>query len=160
MRLRAASDDDLPALLALWAASWADVFPEIDFVARAPWFAGHLAALEDAGADVTVACADDGPALGFVVFDRASGVMDQLCVAVDQKGAGVGRALLDSVKRRAPDGVHLTVNQQNARAIRFYLREGFEITGEAVNPNSGLPIWRMSWRLGGAVTSRTGEALH
>lgn len=159
--LRAARDDDWPALLALWVASWSEVYPGIDFAARAPWFAGHLARLQDEGADVTVACADEnGRQLGFVVFDPASGLMDQLCVAVDQKGAGVARTLLDSVKRRAPDGVRLTVNKQNARALRFYLREGFEITGEAVNPNSGLPIWEMTWRLGGPLTPRTTAPPH
>lgn len=160
MRLRAASDEDLPALLELWIASWSQVFPDIDFRARAPWFSAHLAALEDAGADLTVACAEDGAPIGFVVFDRASGLMDQLCVAVARKGAGVARALLDSVKRRAPEGVHLTVNKLNGRAIAFYLREGFEFVGETVNPNSGLPIWRMAWRLEGPVSSRTGAPPH
>lgn len=159
MRLRAGRDDDLTALLALWVEAWSEVCPEIDFSARRSWFARHLAELEDAGADVTVACADDGRALGFVVFDPASGVMDQLCVAVDSKGAGVAQALLEAVKRRAPGGVHLTVNKANARAVRFYQREGFAIVGEAVNPQSGLPIWTMVWRLGGAVT-RNREPLH
>ena len=157
--LRAARDDDLPALLDLWVASWSEVYPAIDFAARRTWFAGHLAQLEDAGAEVTVACGEDGSPRGFVVFDPASGLMDQLCVAVQQKGKGVARALLDSVKRRAPEGVRLTVNKANARAIRFYLREGFEFAGEAVNPNSGLPIWKMVWRLA-PVSPRTSAPSH
>jgi putative acetyltransferase len=157
--LRAARDDDLPALLELWVASWSEVYPQIDFAARRTWFAGHLAQLEDAGAEVTVACGEDGATLGFVVFDPATGLMDQLCVAVAQKGKGVARALLDGVKRRAPERVHLTVNKANARAIAFYLREGFEVAGEAVNPNSGLPIWKMVWRLG-PVSPRRSEPSH
>jgi hypothetical protein len=32
------------------------------------------------------------------------------------------------------------------RAIRFYEKEGFVISGEALNWRSGAPVHKMSWR--------------
>jgi putative acetyltransferase len=37
------------------------------------------------------------------------------------------------------------VNSDNARAIRFYARNGFVHAGEDVNPTSGRPVLRMQW---------------
>ena len=42
-------------------------------------------------------------------------------------------------------GSALDVNQANARAVRFYEREGFRKVGEGVNPVSGLETLAMEW---------------
>ena len=54
-------------------------------------------------------------------------------------------ALIDEAKHRSPDGVTLLVNKDNARAIRFYERNGFAQAGEDVNPTSGRPVLKMRW---------------
>ena len=54
--------------------------------------------------------------------------------------------LVDEAKRLSPGGVTLKVNKDNARAIRFYERNGFEHAGEDVNPTSGQPVLKMTWR--------------
>ena len=36
--------------------------------------------------------------------------------------------------------------EDNARAIRFYARNGFAQDGRDVNPTSGRPVLRMAWR--------------
>ena len=142
--LRAARAADRSALIALWVAAWRDVFPQIDFSARAAWFEGHLDEWLGRGAALTVA--EDGEGLaGFSLFDPARGEMDQLCVAPRAQGAGAARALLDALKARG-ETVTLSVNRDNARALRFYRREGFRVTGESVNPTSGLPTLAMEWR--------------
>lgn len=143
MRLRAARDEDRPALLALWVAAWRATFPDIDFDARLGWFETHLDDWRARGAVLTLAQDAQGVA-GFSLFDAATGEMDQLCVAPRAQGSGVARLLLDALKARAPR-VTLTVNTQNARARRFYEREGFFVAGESVNPRSGLPILAMEW---------------
>jgi putative acetyltransferase len=46
----------------------------------------------------------------------------------------------------SPDGITLLVNTDNARAIRFYERNGFAHAGGDVNPTSGRPVLRMEWK--------------
>jgi putative acetyltransferase len=54
--------------------------------------------------------------------------------------------LLDEAKRISPKGLELLVNKDNARAIRFYEKHGFDYASEDSNPVSGKPVNRMSWR--------------
>ena len=42
--------------------------------------------------------------------------------------------------------IELLVNTDNARAIAFYEKNGFEMAGDDVNPVSGRPVFRMRWR--------------
>jgi putative acetyltransferase len=134
-------------LLGLWAMSWAEVYPDIDFEARLPWFTGHLAEWSARGAACVAAFKGiGGPMAGFILLDAATGHLDQICVRLDQKGAGVATALLAEARRLSAPGLTLDVNALNLRAIRFYEREGFVKTGEGVNPHSGLPIFHYRWR--------------
>ncbi len=67
-------------------------------------------------------------------------------VAPEYWGSGVGAALIAEAKRISPSGLDLDVNIDNARAIAFYGKCGFVITGAGKNPITGRPIHRMSWR--------------
>lgn len=149
--LREARVEDRAELIALWVAAWREVFPAIDFAARAPWFETHLDEWLAKGAALVVAQDQDGIA-GFSLFEPASGVMDQLCIAPRAQGTGVTRALMAALKAQAPR-IALTVNRDNARALRYYEREGFQVTGESLNPRSGLPILAMEWRAATAPPS-------
>ena len=81
-----------------------------------------------------------------LTIDPNSGYLDQLCVAPAERGSGLATALLNEAKRRSPGVVELDVNEANARARRFYEREGFSIAGRGVSPHSGLPTFKMRWR--------------
>ena len=49
-------------------------------------------------------------------------------------------------RRISPHGLDLKVNADNARAIRFYEKQGFVDVGEAINEISGAPVRLMRWR--------------
>jgi putative acetyltransferase len=133
-------------LMDLWVASWSEVYAGIDFEARRGWFAGHLANWLAKGGSRIGAFGAGGELAGFMLLDQRDGHLDQFCVRRDLKGSGVAEALMAEAKRLSPGGVHLDVNAMNARAIRFYEREGFQKTGEGVNPTSGLPTVQYRWR--------------
>ena len=78
------------------------------------------------GAAIVVGLDAEGAPAGFVTIDAKTGDLDQLCVAPSERGSGLARALLDEAKRRSPGAVELEVNEANARALRFYEREGFD----------------------------------
>lgn len=119
--------------------------PEIDFDGRRAWLADFLS---DPAHETSVAEARAEP-VGFVTSE--ADYLHQLVVAPAAKGGGTAVRLLDTAKARAGDVLCLDVNQANERAVRFYIREGFQIEAESVNPASGLPTWRMRWRYVPAV---------
>jgi putative acetyltransferase len=143
--LRPLTNADFASLADLWVASWQEALPGIDFAVRRAWFLGHLRALEAEGSATT--CAIDGLncLIGFVTVNPATGYLDQLAVAPGAKGSGVATLLLNEARRLSPAGIVLEVNEDNARAIAFYEREGFVKITEGVNPNSGLKTRRLRW---------------
>jgi GNAT superfamily N-acetyltransferase len=77
------------------------------------------------------------------------GWVDQLYVAPDRLGEGIGRRLLELAKSRADaDGLQLWTFQVNDRARRFYERNGFieaELTDGSGNEERE-PDVRYVWR--------------
>ena len=144
--IRAVAAADMPLLLDLWVASWQTLDLPIDFEARRAWLPGHLVQLGDTGSDILGAYDDAGQIAGFVTINPATGWLDQLAVHPKGFGAGIAKALMNAAKARSPGYVELDVIKGNARAIRFYQREGFVITDEGINPRSGLAIWTMRWQ--------------
>jgi GNAT superfamily N-acetyltransferase len=68
--------------------------------------------------------ADDGGAV-VALLAIQPGELDQLYVAPDRLGEGIGRRLVDLAKERSPAGLSLWTFQVNERARRFYERNGF-----------------------------------
>jgi ribosomal protein S18 acetylase RimI-like enzyme len=66
-----------------------------------------------------------GAVIGFVGFGDAS--LRHLWVTPGDQDQGVGTALLEVAKKRSPDGLKLSVFQQNHGARRFYERHGFTL---------------------------------
>ena len=142
--LRRYRDDDEEAAIALWQQTWQQAYPSIDFAARVPWWRERWRKELVPKASIVVA-EQDGVLTGFVTID-AQGYLDQLVVRPEHWGSDLGTALVDEAKRLSPDGVTLLVNIDNARAIRFYRRNGFVDAGGDVNPTSGKPVLRMAWK--------------
>jgi putative acetyltransferase len=94
-----------------------------------------------------IVIADGGNEIvGFVTVDPRTLYLDQIVVAPELWGSEIGAALIAAAKRLSPAGLDLDVNTDNARAIRFYEKQRFSISGAGVNPISGKPVHRMGWR--------------
>lgn len=143
-KLRPYAPTDEDAAVALWQATWQRAYPAIDFVARLPWWRERWRNELVPKADIVVA-EQSGELAGFVTIDR-EGYLDQLVVDPAHWGSAIAGALTDEAKRLSPSGITLLVNTDNARAIRFYARNGFTHAGDEVNPTSGRPVLKMVWR--------------
>lgn len=142
LRPYAAADED--AAIALWLRTWQQAYPNIDFSARLDWWRARWRNELVAQAQIVVA-ESAGGMIGFVTVDPKTQYLDQIVVAPEAWGSGTAEALLAEARRISPTGLDLQVNQDNARAIRFYAKRGFAITGEDKNASGRLTYW-MKWR--------------
>ena len=149
MRLRRYEAGDEDAAIALWLRTWQVAYPSIDFGARVAWWRERWRNELVASAVIVVAEADgdsENGMIGFVTVDPGTRYLDQIVVAPERWGAGIGEALIAEAKRLSPAGLDLDVNTDNAHAVRFYQQLGFAVSGAGVNAVSGKPVHRMSWR--------------
>ena len=144
LRLRPYAAADEEVVIELWRRSWQHAYPDIEFSARLSWWRERWRKELVPNASITVA-ERVGVLVGFVTIEPRTGYLDQIVVAPEAWGAGVAEALLEEAKGICPQKIELQVNTDNARAIRFYEKHGFVVTGESRNPLSGRPVFAMRW---------------
>jgi putative acetyltransferase len=143
--LRPYNTRDEDAAVALWQRTWQAAYPELNFAERLDWWRQRWR--KDLVSTTKVVVAEiDGLMAGFVTVDPRTCYLDQIVVAPEHWRGGIGAALLTEAKRLSVAGLDLDVNTDNARAIAFYVKQGFAVGGTGVNAISGKPIQRMSWR--------------
>jgi putative acetyltransferase len=136
---------DEETAIELWRRTWQIAYPRLDFTARLDWWRQRWR--NELAPTTTITIAESaGQMVGFVTVDRTTMYLDQIVVAPEVWGSAVAGALLAEAKRLSPAGLDLAVNADNGRAIRFYEKQGFAITGIDANPRSGAPVHKMSWR--------------
>ncbi len=145
--LRPYSVADEDAAIALWHRTWSKAYPSIDFDARLQAWRERWRNELVPFSKIIVAerGGQAGKIAGFVTID-ATGYLDQLVVDSDSWGTDLGDRLLAYTKTLSPNGITLLVNADNARAIRFYERNGFKHTHDGVNPASGRAVRGMAWK--------------
>ncbi|KQQ88695.1 GNAT family N-acetyltransferase [Aureimonas sp. Leaf324] len=87
-----------------------------------------------------------GEPVGFAAMKLGERVLDQLFVRPGFLGGGVGRSLLDAVKREMPDGFTLFTRPTNPRACRFYEAAGLRLLRHETHPRFGDPIVVYGWQ--------------
>lgn len=73
--------------------------------------------------------------------------VEMLFVDANRRGQGVGRLLLDHVRRCHPI-LTVDVNEQNLQGVQFYLHYGFVQTGRSPLDNEGNPFPLLHMALG------------
>jgi putative acetyltransferase len=129
----------------LWLRTWQATYPKIDFAKRVDWWRERWRQELVPNTAIVIAGTENGM-VGFVTVDPRTLYLDQIVVAPELWGSDVGAALIAEAKRLSPAGLDLDVNTDNTRAIRFYEKQSFSISGAGVNPISGRPVHRMRWR--------------
>lgn len=133
---------ELPELVAIWRTAVAATHHFLSDADRAE-IESRLESDYLPAVDLSVAERDGHP-VGF------SGVLDgrleMLFVAADERGSGVGTALLrHAIRERSVTEVD--VNEQNASATGFYLSRGFDVVGRSETDDAGRPYPLLHLRL-------------
>lgn len=134
---------DLPHLLEVWEAAVRathDFLEEHDIQLLKPLL------IEQYFPQVQLSCirGEDGKITGFLGY--AGGKVEMLFVDPRNHGTGIGRALLnDAVGRLGARQVD--VNEQNPKALGFYLSQGFAVEGRSPLDGGGRPFPILHLRL-------------
>ena len=147
--IREYRSSDFDALTSLWLASWESAAVRIPVKVTLTALRRRLAE-ELPDLSIQVATRRER-VVGFVAL-RGSKV-DQLFVHPAAQSRGIGKALLDFVKRQHAEGLWLFTQVQNHGARRFYQREGL-IPGKPVMRHPAYRIIRYDWRPNGLTSGK------
>ncbi len=144
---------------------------EFDAVARV-WMESHVSTGLATGSDVTLAelraripaeiakgwqlyvAELDGAIAAMLAFRMADKYLDQVFVAPEHQGKGIGKALLAFTRQHLPDEILLRTAVGNTKAIAWYEREGFVRENEVMQDGWSGPRVYYRWRAGTATTKR------
>jgi ribosomal protein S18 acetylase RimI-like enzyme len=95
---------------------------------------------------------DDGGTLAaMLALHLPNRYLDQLFVAPEYQGKGVGRMLLAFTRKHLPDEIWLRCVRENEKAWRWYEREGFVFEKETVEPMTGFTMKYYRWKKQGTA---------
>jgi ribosomal protein S18 acetylase RimI-like enzyme len=93
---------------------------------------------------------DRGTAAAMLALHVSDRHLDQLFVAPQYQGKGLGRQLLGFTRTRLPDKIWLRCVRENEKAWRWYEREGFVFEKEQLEPMSGFVMKYYRWKREGS----------
>jgi ribosomal protein S18 acetylase RimI-like enzyme len=133
VELRAATEADIPRIAEIWGPAWRDghlggVPNELVRIRTPENFVQRSTAIQP----YTTLAVLDGSIVGFVAVRDDE--IDQLFVDASARGVGIADTLLgageDAIRAAGHEGAWLAVVATNARARRFYERNGWSDGGE------------------------------
>ena len=89
---------------------------------------------------------DNGRLAAMLALHLPDRYLDQLFVAPEYQGNGLGRQLLAFTRQQLPDEIWLRCVRENEKAWRWYEREGFVFEKEQVEPTTGRVMKYYRWR--------------
>jgi pimeloyl-ACP methyl ester carboxylesterase/ribosomal protein S18 acetylase RimI-like enzyme len=156
LTIRRAGPDDGLGIGDVWLASWRATF---DFPPSHPdadvrrWLAEELVPRHE-----TWVAVDPGGRV-VAVMALSDTMIEQLYVAPDWIGRGLGRRLVDLARERRPAGLELFCFQANQRARAFYEHLGFIAVaeGDGSGNEERQPDIRYAWRPGVSLAVRSAD---
>jgi ribosomal protein S18 acetylase RimI-like enzyme len=143
--IRPARVDEYDEVARVWMNSWASTGIEAASAALLKKLRARVPAEVAKGWRLYVA--DDGGKLAaMLALHLPDNYLDQLFVAPEYQGRGVGRMLLAFTRAHLPDEIWLRCVRENEKAWRWYEREGFVFEKESVEPVSGFTMKYYRWR--------------
>jgi GNAT superfamily N-acetyltransferase len=94
---------------------------------------------------------DRGTLAAMLALHLGDKYLDQLFVAPEHQGNGLGRTLLAFTRTHLPDEIWLRCVRENEKAWRWYEREGFVFEKEEVSSVTGFMMKFYRWKKEGTA---------
>ena len=148
--IRPTRSDEYDEVARVWVNSWASTGIEAASDALLEKMHSRIQAQAAKGWSLHVA--DDGGVIAAMLAMRLpDGCLGQLFVAPDYQGQGLGKRLLAFAREQMPNQIWLRCVRENAKAWRWYEREGFVFEKEEANPMTGFMIKFYRWKKEGTA---------
>lgn len=146
LTIRRALESEYDEVARVWTESWLSLGLEQPGEAA---FASNRTRIPREIADGwNLYVADDaGRIAAMLAFRTRDCYLDQLFVAPQYHGCGIGKMLLQFTRKHLPDEIWLRCASLNEKAWRWYEREGFVLEKEAPHP-SGWTMRYYRWKKG------------
>jgi GNAT superfamily N-acetyltransferase len=144
IEIRLARPDEYDEVARVWMESWVSTGLED----RSNYLLANLRARvrRETENGWTLFAADDGGRMAaMLALHLPKRYLDQLFVAPEYQGVGLGRRLLGFTRERLPDEIWLRCVRENHKAWRWYEREGFVFEKEAIEPMNGFTMKYYRW---------------
>jgi len=148
--IRPARADEYDEVARVWMNSWASAGIE---AASEPLLEKLRARVPvEVAKGWSLYVADDGGTLAaMLAMHLQDNYLDQLFVAPEHQGRGVGRMLLAFTRKQLPDEIWLRCVRENVKAWRWYEREGFVLEKETLDPTTGFTMKYYRWKKEGTT---------
>ncbi|UPK04038.1 GNAT family N-acetyltransferase [Bradyrhizobium sp. 170] len=143
--IRPVRSDEYDAVARVWMASWVSTGLEDANDALLARLRARIAMAAEKGSSLYVAD-DNGELAAMLTLHLSDHYLDQLFVAPEYQGDGLGRQLLAFTRQQMPDEIWLRCVRENEKAWRWYEREGFVFEKEELEPKIGFMMKYYRWR--------------
>ena len=148
LTIRSARTDEFDEIARVWIESWLSIGLEQRSEAA---FANARARIpvEVANGWSLYVVDDRGRIAAMLAFHLPDCHLDQLFVAPEYHGRGIGKMLLQFTRQHLPDEIWLRCASRNEKAWRWYERKGFVFEKEGPH-SSGWDMRYYRWKRGSA----------
>ena len=143
--IRPARADEYDEVARVWMESWVSVGLEDASDSLLAKLRARVPMEIEKGWSLYVAD-DNGRLAAMLAMHVSDCYLDQLFVAPEYQGDGLGRHLLAFTRQHLPDEIWLRCVRENEKAWRWYEREGFVLEKEQVDSTSGRVMKYYRWR--------------
>ena len=146
--IRPARPDELEQITRVWMNSWASTGLEDASETLLARLRDRVMTEAAKGWNLYVAD-DSGKLAAMLALHLPDNYLDQLFVAPEYQGSGLGRRLLAFTRQQMPDEIWLRCVRENDKAWRWYEREGFVFEKEELEPKIGFMMKYYRWKKSG-----------
>jgi GNAT superfamily N-acetyltransferase len=143
--IRPAHSDEYEQITRVWMDSWVSTGLEDASETLLARLRERVTTEAATGWDLYVAD-DNGKLAAMLAIHPPDNYLDQLFVAPEYQGSGLGRRLLAFTRRQMPDEIWLRCVRENEKAWRWYEREGLVFEKEELEPKNGFTMKYYRWR--------------